>query len=64
MNSLLFNYMDEMLFRFCTDGLLIVRVEITGKIDREAHKFTCKAFGCQFDRSKHVQVSLSLRLKF
>lgn len=28
MQSLLFAYMDEMLFRFCTDGFCFVKVEI------------------------------------
>jgi len=33
LKSLLFNYMDEMLFRFCTDGFCICRVEILDQID-------------------------------
>jgi SHS2 domain-containing protein len=33
LKSLLFAYMDEMLFRFCTDGLCIRRVEVLQPID-------------------------------
>jgi SHS2 domain-containing protein len=78
LKSLLFNYMDEMLFRFCTDGLCIRRLEVLEQIDPagtatgrwtgedEAEegpstekgpelKCVCRAHGCTFDRSKHVQ---------
>ena len=33
LKSLLFNYMDEMLFRFCTDSLCIRRLEVLKPID-------------------------------
>ena len=54
MESLLFTYMDEFLFRFCTDGFCCVRVEILN-FDREKFEIQLKAFGESFDPTKHPQ---------
>jgi len=54
LHTLLFAYMDEMLFRFCTDQLCITRVEVLS-LDRSAFSLTCRAHGAAFDRSKHTQ---------
>jgi SHS2 domain-containing protein len=54
LESLLFTYMDEFLFRFCTDGFCCVRVEILG-FDREKFEIQLKAFGESFDPTKHPQ---------
>ena len=68
MNSLLFNYMDELLFRFSTDSFCTTRVKVHSivkgedkekSIDPSLRKedFVIKfnAFGALYDRSKHVQ---------
>eukprot|EP00605_Chrysophyceae_sp_TOSAG23-4_P000302 GSChrysophyteH1.ASY1.ANO1.347.1 assembled CDS len=59
LKSLLFAYMDEMLFRFCTDGLCLRRVEESEADPQQkvGPQLTCnvRAHGCAFDRSKHVQ---------
>ena len=41
MHSLLFAYMDEMLFRFSTDGFICARVEII-EFDKDKYKLTLK----------------------
>ena len=68
MNSLLFNYMDEMLFRFSTDSFCTTRVKVHSIVKGEersedidpskrkedfAIKFS--AYGADYDRNKHVQ---------
>ncbi len=68
MNSLLFNYMDEMLFRFSTDSFCTTRVEVHSITKGEERSedtdpskkkedFVIKfsAYGAEYDRSKHVQ---------
>lgn len=54
MHTLLFAYMDEMLFRFCTDQFCITGVEVLS-LDRTAFSLTVRARGAAFDRSKHTQ---------
>ena len=68
MNSLLFNYMDEMLFRFSTESFCTTRVKVHSIVKGEersedidpskkkedfAIKFS--AYGADYDRNKHVQ---------
>ena len=67
MKSLLFNYMDELLFRFCTDQFCVTRVKVDalirgdeqGQVEESKKEETfClrfTAFGATYDRSKHVQ---------
>lgn len=82
MHSLLFAYMDELLYKFCTDGFVIKRVSITelkrNEVDfksikelsttdttgtvndkdgnvQGAYMMSFRIYGCEFDRSKHVQ---------
>ena len=70
MKSLLFNYMDEMLFRFCTDQYCITRVKVQSLVraasenqdqpaneNKKDENFCLKfiAFGATYDRSKHTQ---------
>mmetsp|Transcript_12739 Transcript_12739/g.12398 ORF Transcript_12739/g.12398 Transcript_12739/m.12398 type:complete len:223 (+) Transcript_12739:232-900(+) len=52
MQSLLFAYMDEMLFRFCTDGFCFVRVEII-TFDKDLFEIALKGHGDLFDQTKH-----------
>lgn len=42
LQSLLFAYMDEMLFRFCTDGFVIVKLQIV-KYNKDNNELLCKA---------------------
>lgn len=57
LHTLLFAYMDEMLFRFSTDLFCICRVEVLQLVTREGEPFSLevRAHGCKFDREKHVQ---------
>lgn len=54
LHSLLFSYMDELLFRFCTEGFCCVKVDIK-KFDRENFNIDFLAYGCQFDPKLHPQ---------
>ena len=54
MQSLLFTYMDELLFRFCTDGFCCARVEILS-FNRENFEINVRAYGEDFDQTKHPQ---------
>ena len=54
LQSLLFNYMDELLFRFCTDGFCCARVDIL-RFDRDKHEIQLRAHGETFDPTKHPQ---------
>ena len=47
MQSLLYNYMDEFLFQFCTEGFVARRVEILS-LDREAFTITARGHGEKF----------------
>ena len=68
MNNLLFNYMDELLFRFSTDSFCTTRVKVHSivkgedrgtDVDPSSRKedfvITFRAYGALYDRSKHVQ---------
>ena len=68
MNSLLFNYMDELLFRFSTDSFCTTRVKVHSivkgedkgeNVDPSKRKedfiIQFSAYGALYDRSKHVQ---------
>mmetsp|Transcript_1600 Transcript_1600/g.2549 ORF Transcript_1600/g.2549 Transcript_1600/m.2549 type:complete len:205 (+) Transcript_1600:18-632(+) len=52
--SLLYNYMDELLYRFCTDSFCVKRVEIT-EFDEENFSLSVKALGDIYDPSKNPQ---------
>eukprot|EP01039_Chlorochromonas_danica_P006046 gene6046-6659_t len=52
MESLLYNYMNELLFRFITDSYCAVKVKIT-KFDREGFSLSATLQGDIFDLSKH-----------
>ena len=63
MESLLYNYMDEFLFQFCTEGFVARRVEIVS-FDREAFTISARGYGekfqvpgaCIFDQcSLHIE---------
>jgi SHS2 domain-containing protein len=54
MHSLLFAYMDELLFRFCTDGFCCLKVDIVS-FDRNQFEITLRAHGESFDQTKHPQ---------
>lgn len=54
MQSLLFRYMDEFLFRFCTDGFACRKATILD-FDRESFKITVRSEGEKWDPSKHPQ---------
>ena len=47
MQSLLYNYMDEFLFQFCTDGFVARRVQVLS-FDREAFAITALGHGETF----------------
>eukprot|EP00008_Paramoeba_atlantica_P004945 CAMPEP_0201477290 /NCGR_PEP_ID=MMETSP0151_2-20130828/2344_1 /ASSEMBLY_ACC=CAM_ASM_000257 /TAXON_ID=200890 /ORGANISM="Paramoeba atlantica, Strain 621/1 / CCAP 1560/9" /LENGTH=153 /DNA_ID=CAMNT_0047857961 /DNA_START=148 /DNA_END=610 /DNA_ORIENTATION=- len=52
--SLLFGFMDEVLFQFNADYFIAKRIEIT-KIDTENFKIEAKMYGEPFDLQKHPQ---------
>ena len=55
MQSLLYNFMDEFLFQFCTDGFVARRVEIES-FDKTAFAIRAKGYGEKFQaRVKHPQ---------
>jgi len=54
MHTLLFAYMDELLFRFCTDQFCVTAVQVL-ELDRQAFSLRVRARGAAFDRSKHSQ---------
>jgi SHS2 domain-containing protein len=54
MDSLLFRFMDEFLYRFHSDYFCCKRCKILD-FDRQAHKVTVKAQGDVYDLAKHVQ---------
>jgi SHS2 domain-containing protein len=54
MQSLLFRYMDEFLFRFCTDGFACKTATILS-FDRESFKIKVRGEGEKWDPSKHPQ---------
>jgi SHS2 domain-containing protein len=54
MQSLLFRYMDEFLFRFCSDGFCCKQVTII-EFDREKFKIKARGEGEKWDPSKHPQ---------
>jgi SHS2 domain-containing protein len=54
MQSLLFAFMDEMLFRFCTEAFICAKIDII-KFDKEAFKIDFKAHGNVFDQAIHPQ---------
>lgn len=51
--SLLYSFMDELLFQFNGDYFVCKRVEIV-QFDRESFKIKAKGYGETFDKSKHV----------
>lgn len=53
MESLLFNYMHELLFKFNTDYFCAVKVEII-EFDRENYKIRAKMQGDIYDPAKHT----------
>ncbi len=53
MHSLLFEYMEELLFRFHTEGFLCRRVAVS--LDESKWTMRVRCFGCQFDPAVHVQ---------
>lgn len=54
MQSLLFRFMDEFLFRFCTDGFACRRATILS-FDRENFKIRVRGEGERWDPAKHPQ---------
>lgn len=54
MQSLLFRFMDEFLFRFCTDGFACQRATILD-FDTSVFKIKVRGEGEQWDPSKHPQ---------
>jgi SHS2 domain-containing protein len=54
LQSLLFAYMDEFLFRFCTDSFCPVKVEIIS-FNRNNFEILLKAYGELFNQAKHPQ---------
>ena len=54
MDTLLFKYMDELLFRFCTDNFCCKVVEII-EFDKVNFKIVAKGYGELFDQAKHPQ---------
>lgn len=54
MQSLLFNFMDEMLFRFCTEAFICAKLEIV-RFDRDNFQIDFKAHGNIFDQAIHPQ---------
>ena len=54
MHTLLFAYMDELLFRFCTDQFCVTSAEVL-ELDRAAFQLRVRAKGAAFDRTKHSQ---------
>ena len=54
MQSLLFKYLDEFLFRFCTDYFCCKKAQII-EFDREKFSIRLQAFGEIYDQLKHSQ---------
>jgi len=55
LENLLYNFLDEFLYSFCTEPNFIARkVEIT-QFDKINFKIKCRAYGEVFDLSKHPQ---------
>ena len=54
MHSLLFAYMDEMLFKFCADSFVFKSMKIIN-LDKVNFKLEAEGFGESFDRTKHPQ---------
>ena len=54
MQSLLFKYLDEFLFRFCTDYFCCKKAQII-EFDREKFIIRLQAFGEIYDQLKHSQ---------
>ena len=55
LHTLLFAYMDEMLFRFSTDLFCITSVDVLKLRTDKDFSLEVRAHGCKFDREKHVQ---------
>lgn len=55
MHSLLFNYLDELLYHFCTDGFCCkdVRVESLDRTN-ETPSLTAVAYGEKYDQARHT----------
>eukprot|EP00891_Asterochloris_glomerata_P000144 jgi/Astpho2/144/Aster-04609 len=53
MHSLLFAFLDELLFKFHTEMLVCTKLRIT-KLDRKAWKLTAEGSGGPFDRQRHA----------
>lgn len=57
MDTLLFNYLDELLYHFSTDGFVCVSIQIsTFHRDKSTESFEiiCTAYGEPYDPSKHT----------
>ena len=54
MHTLLFAYMDELLFRFCTEQLCVTHAQVLS-LDREKFLLTVRVRGATFDRNTHTQ---------
>jgi SHS2 domain-containing protein len=59
MESLLYNYMDEFLFQFCTEGFVARRVDIVS-FDRESFSISAKGYGekfqvCHLEHDAHLR---------
>jgi len=54
MQSLLFKYLDEFLFRFCTDYFCCKKAQII-EFDRKNFSIRLQAYGEIYDQLKHSQ---------
>ena len=53
MESLLFKYLDELLFRFSTEGFCCSRISITS-LSTSAYSIDATAYGDTYDTAKHT----------
>lgn len=55
MLSLLFHFLDELLFMFCAEPFLVARKVKILEFDRENWKVRARSYGEEFDIAKHPQ---------
>ncbi|KAK7602836.1 hypothetical protein V9T40_006810 [Parthenolecanium corni] len=55
MDSLLYNFLDELLFNFCAEPYFIARKVEIKEFDRENFKIKARGFGETFEIGKHPQ---------
>lgn len=53
LHSLLYNFLDELLFRFSTRPFFVARRIVVERLDMEALELTATCYGESFDLKKH-----------